>query len=287
MNLVNILLLAFVIVTWGYSWVLMKQALEYMQPITFVALRIAIGGLVILPFILRNKDFRPASFLNRNYIVLGLLQTTVMFGLIIYGMKFVTAGKTAVVLYTMPVWTSFMLHFLLKERLSRRQWVGVFFGFLGIIFILGWDTLVHQNVYIVFGEFLILMAALAWAYANIWIRTRLKDENPALLNGYQQLIGVFFLIMLAISTEGLFEVKWTYYSVYTILFTGIVASAFNFSAWFYLINKIDINITTYSSLLVPVFGLLFDWYILDTKLDLGLIAGGFFIIFGIFKISRK
>ncbi len=287
MNLANILLLAFVIVTWGYSWVLMKQALDYMQPITFVALRIAIGGLVILPFILRNKNFRPASFLNRNYIVLGLLQTTVMFGLIIYGMKFVTAGKTAVVLYTMPVWTSFMLHFLLKERLSRRQWVGVFFGFLGIIFILGWDTLVHQNVYIVFGEFLILMAALAWAYANIWIRTRLKDENPALLNGYQQLIGVFFLIMLAISTEGLFEVKWTYYSVYTILFTGIVASAFNFSAWFYLINKIDINITTYSSLLVPVFGLLFDWYILGTKIDPGLIVGGFFIIFGIFKISRK
>ncbi len=287
MNLVNILLLAFVIVTWGYSWVLMKQALDYMQPITFVALRIAIGGLVILPFILRNKDFRPASFLNRNYIVLGLLQTTAMFGLIIYGMKFVTAGKTAVVLYTMPVWTSFMLHFLLKERLSRRQWVGVFFGFLGIIFILGWDTLVHQNVYIVFGEFLILMAALAWAYANIWIRTRLKDENPALLNGYQQLIGVFFLIMLAISTEGFFEVKWTYYSVYTILFTGIVASAFNFSAWFYLINKIDINITTYSSLLVPVFGLLFDWYILGTKIDLGLIVGGFLIIFGIFKISRK
>ncbi len=287
MNLVNILLLAFVIVTWGYSWVLMKQALDYMQPITFVALRIAIGGLVMLPFILRNKDFRPASFLNRNYIVLGLLQTTAMFGLIIYGMKFVTAGKTAVVLYTMPVWTSFMLHFLLKERLSRRQWVGVFFGFLGIIFILGWDTLVHQNVYIVFGEFLILMAALAWAYANIWIKTRLKDENPALLNGYQQLIGVFFLIMLAISTEGLFEVKWTYYSVYTILFTGIVASAFNFSAWFYLINKIDINITTYSSLLVPVFGLLFDWYILGTKIDLGLIAGGFLIIFGIFKISRK
>jgi len=79
MNLVSILLLAFVIVTWGYSWVLMKQALEYMQPITFVALRIALGGLVILPFILRNKDFRPASFLNRNYIVLGLLQTTAMF----------------------------------------------------------------------------------------------------------------------------------------------------------------------------------------------------------------
>jgi len=287
MNLVNILLLAFVIVTWGYSWVLMKQALEYMQPITFVSLRIALAGLVILPFILKNKDFRPANFLKRNYIVLGLLQTTAMFGFIIYGMKFVTAGKTALVLYTMPIWTSFMLHFLLKERLSRRQWFGVFLGFLGIIFILGWDILVNQNVYIIFGELLILMASLAWAYSNIWVRTRLKDENPTLLNGYQQLIGVFFLIILAVSTEGLFEVRWTYYSAYTILFTGIVASAINFSAWFYLINKIDINITTYSSLLVPVFALLFDWYILGSELDPGLIVGGFLIIVGIFRISRK
>ena len=51
MNLVNLLLLAFVIITWGYSWVLMKQALDYMEPITFVALRIAsVGGLVILTF---------------------------------------------------------------------------------------------------------------------------------------------------------------------------------------------------------------------------------------------
>ena len=123
MNLLNILLLVFVIVSWGYSWVLMKQALDYMQPITFVALRITVGGLVILPLILRNKDFRPGNFLKKNYIVLGLLQTTAMFAFIIYGMKFVTAGKTAVVLYTMPLWTSFLLHFLLKEKLNKGQWL--------------------------------------------------------------------------------------------------------------------------------------------------------------------
>lgn len=287
MNLVNILLLAFVILTWGYSWVLMKQSLDYMQPITFVALRIALGGLVILPFILRNKDFKPSNFLKKNYIILGLLQTVAMFVFIIYGMKFVSAGKTAVVLYTMPIWTSFMLHFILRERLSRGQWLGVFFGFMGILSILGWDTLVHQNIYIVFGEFLILLAAFAWSFSNIWIRTRHKGESPTLLNGYQQLIGLVFLIILAITTEGMFEVNWTYYSIYIVLFTGIIASAINFSAWFYLINKIDINITTYSSLLVPVVGLLFDWYILETNFDYGLIAGGIFIILGIYKISKK
>ena len=125
MNPANLVLLAFVIVSWGYSWVVMKQALDYMGPLTFVALRIAVGGIVILPLILRSREFRPSNFLNRAYIVLGLIQTTAMFGFIIYGMKFVSAGKTAVVLYTMPVWTSFLLHFVLKEKLSTRQWVGV------------------------------------------------------------------------------------------------------------------------------------------------------------------
>ena len=210
-----------------------------------------------------------------------------MFALIIYGMKFVTAGKTAVVLYTMPVWTSFLLHFVIKERLSVRQWLGVLFGTVGLLCILGWDTLIKQDRFIIFGEILILLAAVSWSLANIWIRVRLKNDNPTLLNGYQQLIGVIFLIILAVTTEGFFRVEWTYFSAYTILFTGIIASAVNFSAWFYLINRLDIGLTTYSSLLVPVFGLLFDWYILGTGLDPGLIAGGTFIIFGIFMISRK
>jgi len=287
MNFVNYLILAFVILTWGYSWVLMKQALDYMMPITFVALRITVGGLTILPLILKSKSFRFSKFLNTDYLILGLFQTTAMFALIIYGMKYVTAGKTAVVLYTMPVWTSFMLHFILKEKLSARQWMGVVFGIIGILCILGWDTLIKQDKYIIIGEVLILLAAISWAVANIWIRIRLKDDNPTLVNGYQQLIGVVFLILLAVSTEGFFRVEWTYYSLYIVLFTGVIASAVNFSAWFYLLNKIDINITTYSSLLVPVCGLIFDWIILGTRLDSGLIIGGFFIILGIYRISKK
>ena len=265
----------------------MKQALDFMLPVTFVALRIMVGGLAILPLILKSKSFRFSNFLNRDYLILGLFQTTAMFALIIYGMKFVTAGKTAVVLYTMPVWTSFMLHFILNEKLSARQWLGVVFGIVGILCILGWDTLIKQDRQIIIGEILILLAAVSWAIANIWIKIRLKDDNPTLLNGYQQLIGVIFLIVLAVSTEGFFKVEWTYYSVYIVLFTGVIASAVNFSAWFYLLNKIDINITTYSSLLVPVCGLVFDWLILGTRLDLGLIIGGIFIILGIYRISKK
>lgn len=266
---------------------LMKQALQYMMPLTFVALRITVGGLAVLPIIFKRGSLNISFFFKIDHIVLGLLQTTAMFGFLIYGMKFVAAGKTAVVLYTMPIWTSLLLHFFVKERLGRQQWLGCLSGLIGIVFILGWDTLIKQDRDIIFGEIFILLGAISWAVANIWMKLRLKNNNPILLNGYQQIIGVIFLIILAISTEGFLKVEWTYFSIYTILFTGVIASAVNFSFWFYLMNTSDMNVTAYSSLLVPVCGLVLDWAILGTKLDAGLIIGGGFIILGIYRISVR
>ncbi|MGH7884166.1 MAG: DMT family transporter [Thermodesulfobacteriota bacterium] len=283
----NIMLLFFIIVSWGYSWVLMKQALNYMDPFTFGALRNSLGALCLIPFIYKKSSFNFSNLTNFNYAVIGFFQTFVMFSLIIYGMKFVTAGKTSVVLYTMPVWTSIFLHFFLKEKLSRKKWIGILFGIIGILFILGWDILAKQNIKILFGELLILMAAVSWAAANIWNRKKLSKHSSFVVNGYQLTIGSILLIILSVSTEGFFIVDWNYYSIFIILFTGIIASAINFSIWFSLINKMDINVTTFSSLLVPVFGLIFDWAILGTKLDIGLIVGGIFILLGIYKISKK
>ena len=156
----NIFLLIFVIISWGYSWVLMKQSLQYMDPITYVALRNTLGALCLLPFIVKRNSFSYSELKNINYAIIGFLQTFAMFALIIYGMKFVTAGKTSVVLYTMPVWTSLFLHFFLKEKLSRRKWIGVLCGIIGILCILGWDTIAKQNVKIIFGEILIQILCL-------------------------------------------------------------------------------------------------------------------------------
>ena len=281
-----IFLLAFAIITWGYSWVLMKQSLDYMHPFTFVTLRNLTGALFLLPLIIMDSGFKISNFKNPNYIIIGTFQTAAMFALIIYGMKFVTAGKTSVILYAMPIFTAIFLHFILKEKLSFNKWIAVFLGLLGVFFILGWDTIKNQNKNILFGEILIILAAISWAIANIWNKKFLKNSDPSIVNGYQLIIGSLLLVLLTFISKGSFTVDWNYHSVFIVLFTGIVASAVNFSIWFYLINKIDVNTTTFSSLLVPVFGLLFDRMILGTHLDLGIIIGAFLIIFSIYEVSK-
>src|SRR3972149_7060564 len=165
--MLNIFLLLFVVLTWGYSWVLMKIGLRYMEPLTFAAYRCGVGGLAMLPFLYYKGISWPRGKKWLNYVIIGLFQTTIMFGFMLYGMKFVTAGKTAVLLYTMPVWTMLLVHYYLKEKLNRSQWGGIASGCFGILCILGWDTLVHQNLLILFGELLIIIGAISWALSNI------------------------------------------------------------------------------------------------------------------------
>lgn len=286
-TLLLILLLVFTITTWGYSWVLMKIGLGYSEPFTFAAWRCAIGGVAMIIFV-RVKSIKwPKLSRVPDYFMIAMFQTTLMFGLMLYGMKYVTAGKTSVLLYTMPIWTIFLVHFYLKERLNTAKWTGVAIGTIGIICILGRDTLVHQNSEILIGELLVIGGAISWAISNIWVKRRMGGENIYMVSSLQLSIGAIGLALLAIPTEGLLVIDWNAHSIYILLFTGLIASAVDFTIWFYLLNNLDIKITTFSSMLVPVFGLIFDWAILGNRLDWGVIVGGALILIGIYQVSKK
>ena len=282
-----IFLLVFTITTWGYSWVLMKMGLGYAEPFTFAAWRCAIGGVAMIIFVRVKSIEWPKLEKLPDYLMIAIFQTTLMFGLMLYGMKYVTAGKTSVLLYTMPIWTIFLVHFYLKERLNRGKWLGVALGTIGIVCILGWDTLVHQNSEILFGELLIIGGAISWAVSNIWVKKRMGGENIYMVSSLQLSIGAIGLALLAIPTEGILNIEWNAHSIYILLFTGLIASAVDFTIWFYLLKNLDIKITTFSSMLVPVFGLIFDWAILGNRLDEGVIVGGALILIGIYQVSRK
>lgn len=286
-TLINFGLILFVIITWGYTWVLMKESLNFMGPLTFVGFRFLIAAITLVPISLWKERSRTVNYKFPDYFLVGIFQTVATFGLVIFGLKYVTAGKSSVFLYTMPVWTAFLVHFLLGEKLGLSKWTGVFIGFTGIFFIMGWDTISTQSMNVIFGEMLIIGAAISWAIANIIMKHRLVGQKPYTVTGFQTLFGSIILVILATVFEGFLNIRVTPYSVYILLFSGVISSAVNFSIWFYLIGNMDINIPTFSSMLVPVFGLTFDWLLLGTRLDIGVIVGGVLILFGIYRVSKS
>lgn len=277
---VGLLILGMTVI-WGYAWVLMKESLHYMGPFTFSALRFGVGSVTLLLIIMIRRMAMPEHGLWKHFMIVGLLQTTFVFLLVMYGLRFVEAGKSSVILYSMPIWSSLLAAKFLHENVTKMKGLGLGLGLCGLLSILGWDIWMNQNAATIFGECLIVLAAISWALSNVYYQKKLTDTNKLQVSAYQMLFGTIGMIAAAILMESGNSVIITPISVYYILFTGVLASALCFTIWFFLLTIIDTVTATISTLLVPVFGLFFGWLFLGEKLTPDVIIGSVLILVGI------
>ena len=89
---------------WGYTWVVAKQALDYAPPFTLTFMRVFGGALALfLALKLLRQPLRLQA--PRAVLLISLCQVSGFMLLQTLSLKFGAAGKTAVLVYTMPIWT--------------------------------------------------------------------------------------------------------------------------------------------------------------------------------------
>ena len=82
------------------------------------------------------------------------------------GMDRTTAGNTALIMSSMPMWIAIFSFFILREKLGLA-WLGLIVTFVGTIVVTiqkGNFSLASENLV---GNALILLAALAWSIGKI------------------------------------------------------------------------------------------------------------------------
>jgi len=114
--------LALLALIWGYNWVVMKQVIQYVDPFDFSAIRTLLGAasLFLVLLVLRRPLAVAAA---RQVALLGVLQTAAFTALIQWALVAGGAGKTAVLVYTMPFWMIPMAWWWLGERVRGLQWL--------------------------------------------------------------------------------------------------------------------------------------------------------------------
>ncbi|MEI3607373.1 DMT family transporter [Pseudogracilibacillus sp. SE30717A] len=271
----------------GYGWVVMKEVLAYMGPFTFNAFRFGIGSLTLLVIVWILKVGVPPKKYWKPLIIVGLLQTSAVFILVMYGLGFVDAGKSSVLLYSMPMWSSLLAIKFLRERLTIKQILGLFIGMVGLLTVLGWDIWTKQNLQTIIGELLIVMAAIVWAISNIYYRLHLQALHKIQASAYQMTFGTIGIFIAAIVMEWGEPVHLNITSISSILFAGILASALCFTVWYLILSMIDMATATIATLLVPIFGLIFSALFLGEEMSVGIVVGSGLIICGIVVAQKR
>jgi drug/metabolite transporter (DMT)-like permease len=246
-----LLLLALV---WGYSWVVMKIALGYVQPFTFAALRTFLGALALMAVLpLLKRPMRPKAFWPTA--LLGVLQTTGFVGLLTWALEDGGAGKTSILTYTMPFWLLLMAWVVLGEKLKAFQWPAVALALAGLVLILSPWRLEGKT-----SDFLAIGGALFWAASAVYakILRRRHEVDLLSLTAWQMLLGSLPLIAIALVTwEG--QPQWTGTFIAALAFVAVLGNALAWVLWLYILNSFRAGTAGLAMLLTPVIGLSSAW----------------------------
>jgi drug/metabolite transporter (DMT)-like permease len=147
---------------WGGQQILFKLSINDISPSMQIALRSSLGC-VLLSLFMWHQGTSLALWRGpwRAGMAVGLL-----FGLewwmIGESLRLTTASHLVVFLYTAPIFTALGLHYWVpEERLSRRQWLGVFVSFLGVgIGFVGGANQPHFDINMLLGDLFAVGAGL-------------------------------------------------------------------------------------------------------------------------------
>lgn len=234
--------------TWGYTWILAKQGLAYAPPFAFAAER-CLGGALALIVALKLMG-RPLKLVAPGpTLAIALTQVSGFMIFQTWALVEGGPGKTAVLIFTMPIWTLLMAWPLLGERVRGRQWLAAASTLAGLVLIIEpWDMQAS-----LFSKFLGLLAALCWAAGTILIK-RLRSTRQVdllALTTWQMLLGTVPLVVLALIVPER-PTAWTGSYLGILAFMSIASTALCWWLWAYILDRVPAWEASLSILGTPV-----------------------------------
>ena len=270
-----ILALMLLSMMWGYNWVVMKVALRYCGPFSFGALRTFLGALsLFLVLFVRGGSFLPKYL--PEVMLLGLLQTTGFIGFMMWALVAGGAGKTAVLVYTMPFWTLVLARFFLGERFRGAQWLAVFLALAGLLLVFEpWHS--HGSPA---SNVLALLSGISWA-ASVIVAKRIqckKDTDLLTLTAWQMFFGSIPLVLLGmIGADN--TITWSGYFVWALLYNVVPCNALAFLLWLFIVRNLPAGVAGMGSLATPLVGGVCAWFELGE--NPGYVKGGGMLLIGV------
>src|ERR1700761_6510903 len=136
---IELSLLAVLATLWGGSYTFIKLGVATIPPVTLIAGRTLIAGLLLLTIMAwRGAWFPRDASTWRRFLFQACLNSVIPWTLIAWAERSVDAGLATILNSTSPIFTFFLtLAIAHQERLSWRKLFGVTAGMAGICLIIG------------------------------------------------------------------------------------------------------------------------------------------------------
>ncbi|UCV03782.1 DMT family transporter [Dechloromonas denitrificans] len=275
---------------WGGTWIAGRVvAQELTAPLAVPAFRFLLAGLVLAGVALASEGRIPRPQTGSEWgIVTGLAVTGIFIYALcfFYGLKYITAGRGALVVALNPVLVALAAWFLGQERMTPRKLAGVIVAMAGCLTVVGnGDPLALLQGAVGTGEWLILGCALCWTAYTFIGRRATKTLSPLAATLWASLLGALLLGVTALLQGGNELAEWSWRVWTSVLFLAIGGTALAFTWFADGVKQLGAARASIFVNLVPVFAVLQAAVLLNEHLGLAVLAGGLLVIAGVWLTS--
>ena len=191
---------------WGVAGPVIKYTLPDFPPFIFLSYRFFVSIIFLLPFVIIKGVKLPKNKRDLiTLIVISLLGSSINLGFLFYGYKYTSVLDASILSSSSPLFVVAAGAIFLKEKVTKREKVGLLIAFIGSIAIViqplfegGFFAL--QNL---LGNILIIAANFTWVAYIILSKIELRHKvDPFTITFFAFLLGFLTLLPPAIIQSG-------------------------------------------------------------------------------------
>ena len=295
-------LMILVVFSWGMAWAVGRILALGLPPMTGAWLRYVLTMVLFYAwFAARALKGSQVNWLpsgRQTWRTLTLIAVTGVLGYQLFfmnGMSLTAAGDASLIITFNPIFTVLLAAPMLGQQITRRMFLGLFFGFIGVAVVTGWSP----NTDIPFedrilGDFMILLAALCWAMTTNNTKRMMEQRNGEQEATTLEIVVWYSLIGTVLLTPLAAWETWqngipepTVNDWYAIIYLAAISTVLAYY-WFAIgVEKLGATAAASYIFLMPVFGVLGGVLLLDEKLGWTLFLGFILIVMGVRVVQRE
>jgi len=260
---------------WGGSFLFMRVAATDFGPLPLVEARLALGGLILTPFLWRAR----AQFSAKLWLrIAGIaaINSVIPFTLFAWGAERAPAGIGAITNAMTVMFTYLVAHFFFGERISARRLVGLTAGFVGVAILASGKTAGSGVTQAALAG---TAAAVCYGFGINLVRRYLTGYPSGAVAAANLIAGSVLLAPLAAFSwpaQAIPATSWV-----SAVLLGVLCTGAAFVLYYRLIGRIGAPRASTVTYLIPLFGVIWAWLVLGEPLTVTMALAGALILSGV------
>lgn len=234
MQMLGALYLTLAASIWGGMYVASKYVLDYIPPLTLLAIRLAIAGVILGAVAWARSEWQVRPKDRLLLFSLGFVGFTLSLGFQFWGTKLSTAHNGGLITSASPAFIVLFAILLLRERPTWHQWAALGLASVGVLAVIGPEADGDGGSSLWLGNLCLVGAALTWGLYTVMGKIASRSYSALTVTLYATISGFGFTAPLALLTErGLWQpldaipaLAW-----WGVAYVGIISTAVAFYLW--------------------------------------------------------